>query len=152
MKPRTRNTIHTQRRIDNMRRLIAALSFNHMEADDIGDFLQFSPSGVRKYIRDMREARIIDIARYIDGTAKYLGRPLYKLTADRAVLDAFMAQLNSEFPAAPRGSTPKPIKEVEEGHRLHIMDHDTNYPVRISRVLAVRDDLVAALFGPAVKA
>lgn len=151
MTPRTRNTIPTRRRLDNLRRLIASFSLSQMEAADICDLLQFSPSGARKYIRDLREARVIEVARYIDGTTKYLGRPLYKLTADQVLITAFMAQLNSELPAAPRSYAPKPIKELGAGCRLHIMADDTHYAVRVSRAPAVRDALVAAFFGPAAK-
>lgn len=152
MTPRTRNTQLTRRRLDAMRGLVGEFGVRQMDAADICDFLQFSPSGARKYIRDLREARVIEIARYIDGTEKYLGRPLYKLTADQVILAAFMAQLNSELPAAPRSHAPKQPKELGAGCRLHIMVDDKHYPVRVSRAPAVRDSLVTALFGPAVKA
>ena len=152
MTPRTRDTTATQRRFDNLRRLIAALSLSQMEAADICDFLQFSPSGARKYIRELHESRIIEVARYIDGTEKYLGRPLYKLTADQALLAAFVAQLNPLCPAAPRKPSAKLDLPVAAGRSFHIMADDTHYTVRASRAPAVRDSLVAALFGAAGKA
>ena len=62
---RVRSTSATQRRIENMQKLIGELSTHEMLADEIAWFLKFSPSGARKYIRDLREAGVIELARYI---------------------------------------------------------------------------------------
>ena len=51
---RVRSTSATQRRIENMQKLIGELSTHEMLADEIAWFLKFSPSGARKYIRDLR--------------------------------------------------------------------------------------------------
>jgi hypothetical protein len=45
------------RRIENMQKLIGELQLHEMLADEIAWFLKFSPSGARKYIRDLREVR-----------------------------------------------------------------------------------------------
>src|SRR5262249_45278320 len=70
---RVRSTSATLRRIENMQKLIGELAMHEMLADEIAWFLKFSPSGARKYIRDLREAGVIELARYIEGTATYLG-------------------------------------------------------------------------------
>ena len=54
---RVRSTSATLRRIENMQKLIGELSLHEMLADEIAWFLKFSPSGARKYIRDLREDR-----------------------------------------------------------------------------------------------
>ena len=54
-----------------------------MLADKIAWFLKFSPSGARKYIRDLREAGVIELARYIEGTATYLGKAVYQADPGR---------------------------------------------------------------------
>ena len=53
---RVRSTSATQRRIENMQKLIGELANHEMLADEIAWFLKFSPSGARKYIRDLRDA------------------------------------------------------------------------------------------------
>ena len=53
---RVRSTSATLRRIENMQKLIGELQLHEMLADEIAWFLKFSPSGARKYIRDLREA------------------------------------------------------------------------------------------------
>ena len=47
---RVRSTSATQRRIENMQKLIGELSTHEMLADEIAWFLKFSPSGARKYL------------------------------------------------------------------------------------------------------
>lgn len=79
---RVRSTSATLRRIENMQKLIGELQLHEMLADEIAWFLKFSPSGARKYIRDLREAGVIELARYVEGTATYLGKAVYQLTPD----------------------------------------------------------------------
>ena len=79
---RVRSTSATQRRIENMQKLIGELSTHEMLADEIAWFLKFSPSGARKYIRDLREAGVIELARYIEGTATYLGKAVYQISPE----------------------------------------------------------------------
>ena len=86
---RVRSTSATLRRIENMQKLIGELSLHEMLADEIAWFLKFSPSGARKYIRDLREAGVIELARYIEGTATYLGKAVYQLTPDPERVRAF---------------------------------------------------------------
>ena len=90
---RVRSTSATLRRIENMQKLIGELSMHEMLADEIAWFLKFSPSGARKYIRDLREAGVIELARYIEGTATYLGKAVYQLTPDPERVRAFLAAI-----------------------------------------------------------
>jgi len=89
---RVRSTSATLRRIENMQKLVAELQNHEMLADEIAWFLKFSPSGARKYIRDLREAGVIELARYIEGTATYLGKAVYQLTPDAERVQAFLGR------------------------------------------------------------
>ncbi len=150
---RVRSTSATLRRIENMQKLIAELSMHEMLADEIAWFLKFSPSGARKYIRDLREAGVIELARYIEGTATYLGKAVYQLTPDPERIATFLAAI-----AQPKREGAPPRKErpgVREqamagsGRHFHILADDTHYAIRVNRGPVMRDPLVAALFGSA---
>ncbi|WP_165391023.1 MULTISPECIES: winged helix-turn-helix domain-containing protein [Pseudoduganella] len=148
---RVRSTSATLRRIENMQKLIGELQQHEMLADEIAWFLKFSPSGARKYIRDLREAGVIELARYIEGTATYLGKAVYRLTPDAERVQAFLAAI-----AQPKREGTPPRKErpslreqsmAGSGRHFHILADDTHYAIRVNRGPVTRDPLVAALFG-----
>jgi len=148
---RVRSTSATLRRIENMQKLIGELSMHEMLADEIAWFLKFSPSGARKYIRDLREAGVIELARYIEGTATYLGKAVYQLTPDPDRVKAFLAAIvqPKREGAPPRKERPG-IREQSmagAGRHFHILADDTHYAIRVNRGPVMRDPLVAALFG-----
>ena len=150
---RVRSTSATLRRIENMQKLIGELSMHEMLADEIAWFLKFSPSGARKYIRDLREAGVIELARYIEGTATYLGKAVYQLTPDPDRVKAFLAAIvqPKREGAPPRKERPG-IREQSmagAGRHFHILADDTHYAIRVNRGPVQRDPLVAALFGSA---
>jgi DNA-binding transcriptional ArsR family regulator len=153
MTPRIRHTVATQRRLDNLRLLVEALGQREMLADEICDLLKFSPSGARKYIRDLREDGVIELARYVDGTATYIGLAVYTLTPDQERVRAFLAGLDQpRAPAPPNAKHRDRFAAAGAGRHFHIIADDTHYAVRVSRVQVFRDPLVAALFGPAASA
>ena len=150
---RVRSTSATLRRIENMQKLIGELSGHEMLADEIAWFLKFSPSGARKYIRDLREAGVIELARYVEGTATYLGKAVYQLTPDPERVRAFLAAIvqPKREGAAPRKDRPG-VREQSmagSGRHFHILADDTHYAIRVNRGPVTRDPLVAALFGSA---
>ncbi|MFC3380187.1 winged helix-turn-helix domain-containing protein [Rugamonas sp. CCM 8940] len=150
---RVRSTSATLRRIENMQKLIGELSMHEMLADEIAWFLKFSPSGARKYIRDLREAGVIELARYIEGTATYLGKAVYQLTPDPDRVRAFLAAIvqPKREGAPPRKERPG-LREQHmagSGRHFHILADDTHYAIRVNRGPVMRDPLVAALFGSA---
>ncbi len=148
MTARTRTTSATQRRTDNMRLLIVELGTREMLADDFCFFLKFSPSGARKYIRDLREAGVIELARYIEGTATYLGKAVYQITPVQLHIDAFLAEIAQPHrDAAPRRASTGSPHTAGPGRHFHIMGDDVRYAIRVSRVKIARDPIVAALFG-----
>lgn len=150
---RVRSTSATQRRIENMQKLINELMDHEMLADEIAWFLKFSPSGARKYIRDLREAGVIELARYVEGTATYLGKAVYQISPDPERVQSFLAAI-----AQPKREGAPPRKErpglreqamAGAGRHFHILADDTHYAIRVNRNPVARDPLVTALFGPA---
>ncbi|WP_426111498.1 ArsR family transcriptional regulator [Massilia sp. PWRC2] len=153
---RVRSTSATQRRIENMQKLIGELSTHEMLADEIAWFLKFSPSGARKYIRDLREAGVIELARYIEGTATYLGKAVYQISPDPDRVKAFLAAIvqPKREGVAPRKERPGLREQAMagSGRHFHILADDTHYAIRVNRSPVARDPLVAALFGAAPSA
>ena len=150
---RVRSTSATLRRIENMQKLIHELSAHEMLADEIAWFLKFSPSGARKYIRDLRDAGVIELARYIEGTATYLGKAVYQISPDPDRVKAFLAAIvqPKREGAAPRKERPglREQNMAGSGRHFHILADDTHYAIRVNRNPVARDPLVAALFGAA---
>jgi hypothetical protein len=141
------------RRIENIQKLIGELARREMKADEIATFLRYSPSGAGKYIRDLREARVIELARYLDGTITYIGKAIYALSSDSERIQTFLAAL-----VQPKHRTidhsakrlPKlPEISMCSGRQFHILADDTNYAIRVNSAPAQRDPLVAAFFGSA---
>jgi DNA-binding Lrp family transcriptional regulator len=150
---RVRSTSATQRRIENMQKLIGELAQHEMLADEIAWFLKFSPSGARKYIRDLRDAGVIELARYIEGTATYLGKAVYQISPDPERVKAFLAAIvqPKREGVAPRKERPglREQNMAGTGRHFHILADDTHYAIRMNRTPVTRDPLVAALFGAA---
>jgi DNA-binding Lrp family transcriptional regulator len=150
---RVRSTSATQRRIENMQKLIGELATHEMLADEIAWFLKFSPSGARKYIRDLRDAGVIELARYIEGTATYLGKAVYQISPDPERVKAFLAAIvQPKREGAPVRKERPGLREQNmagTGRHFHILADDTHYAIRMNRTPVSRDPLVAALFGAA---
>lgn len=150
---RVRSTSATLRRIENMQRLIGELSVHEMLADEIAWFLKFSPSGARKYIRDLRDAGVIELARYIEGTATYLGKAVYQLSPDPERVRTFLAaivQPKRDGVVARKDRMGQRDQSLSgSGRHFHILADDTHYAIRVNRGPVTRDPLVAALFGSA---
>jgi hypothetical protein len=130
---------NTAARIQKIRDLITTLQARQLRRDELGNILKVGPSGVRKYLSDLRD--LVEVV-FVGGEA------LCRLVAGAAV-QAFLSSLATAAPArpvAPR-QTPECIAAREPGRRFHILADDAHYPVRISREPAARDPLVAALFG-----
>lgn len=139
---RVRSTTSTQRRIDNLRKLVAELSARDMLADEVASLLKFSPSGARKYIHDLREAGVIDLARYIDATATYPGRPVFQISPDSERVAQFLASLDQpskRMPAKDASRSKLDIASRSADRHFHIMRDDAHYPVRVSRAAVAPD-------------
>lgn len=131
----------TAARIDNMRLLVSALLVGPLSREAIGNLLEMGPSGVRKYLVDLGE-RITSV-RGADGLMCYLA-----ITPEQA--RAYLDQLAAAPVSRPTG-VPKRLKDlaaIGAGRRIHVMQDDGHFAVRLHSAPAARDPLVAALFGP----
>ena len=143
-------------RIDNMKRLVNEFSSREMLLDEICQFLKFSESGARKYVRDLRAAGVIELARYINATANYLGKPVYQLTPDKERVSGFLASIVQlkTFATEPKkehvpSRQEKRLIQMGRNRHFHILGDDAHYQIRINHSPVQRDPLVAALFGSA---
>lgn len=129
----------TAARIENLRRLVAELLVRSMRRDEVGDFLEMGPSGVRKYIKELGDR--VSVVRMPDG-------PVYFIAMTPAQAQAYLAQLAAAPVSRPTGR-PKPIAEraLDSSRHIHIMKDDSHYSVRLHSAPAARDPLVAAFFG-----
>lgn len=142
---RQRQTMATERRDTNFRILIAEFARRELTGPDVEELFGFSPSGARKYLRDLCEAGVAQIDR-IGGEGKRVW-PIFKATADQVAVEKFLALLGMpQQPKAPKEKT-APLREVSPGRFLHVMGDDEPYRVRPSSKLVSRDPLVAAIFG-----
>ncbi len=140
----------TAARIANLRKVLDALREGDLLRDEIGAILRFGPSGVRRYIKELRENAVIEIARYVDGTSTFLGYPQFQLSPNTSRVDEFIAELDSGRPVKKAGvGRPSHLElaQRDQGRHFHILADDTHYAIRVSRTPIARDPLVAALFG-----
>ena len=150
--PAKRCTTATERRVKHTKALIAEFATREMLSVEICFFLGFSPSGTRKYVRILRNAGVIELARHIGGTASYIGKPVFRLSDDQGVVNAFIATLSEPRVAVQHRAVPPAAKDRKPevpGRHLHIMGDDVPYSVRAWRGTPTRDPLVEAFFGPA---
>jgi len=150
MTQRIRNTEATRRRAKNIRRLVAELAKRDMNFDEFCDLLDYSPSGVRKYVRDLREDGLIEIARFTDHCPRMPeGRPEYRLAMYGETLAAYMATLIVEpsLKVFPRNKRPA----ADDGCHFHTCGNDNQGPARAraTTAKATHLDVHEAFFGRA---
>lgn len=141
---RTRHVTHsrTTARLEKIRKLIAALQLGQLMREDIANLLQLSPSGVRKYIADLREAGVMEIARFVDGTATFLGYPEYRLTPDFSRVQDYLAALDAAPVCARKEKTSELVQAQRNPSRhFHILADDEHYAIRVSRAPAAPDPM-----------
>ncbi len=147
---RMRNTSATRRRMDNIRKLIDELRTRDMTADDMCFLLKFSPSGARKYIRDLIGPGVIELAHHIEAKGAYIGKPVFRLSSDSERVEAFLLMIQQEEPRSSVAKTPLETRlqnTFGTDRHFHVMADDIMYKIRINRDKPRRDDLVTALFG-----
>lgn len=126
---------YTAERIEKIRKLLAALQARPLARDEISAVLEVGPSGVRKYLDDLRGMFTVDAV---------MGEDFVRLTTGDEKTRAFIAALEALAPArAPK----RAARPVDPSRHIHIMRDDVHFPIRPHRAPIVRDALVAALFG-----
>lgn len=129
---------YTEARAANIRKLITALMAGQLARDEIGALLRVGPSGVRKYLADLK-GKVDKL--YIDG--EQVCRLAMRPDEAQAYLDALM----SHVPARPVSVVSSEISMPGPGRRFHILADDSHYAIRVSRAPVARDWSVTALFG-----
>lgn len=130
----------TVERMEKLRRLAAELAVRSMRRDEIGDFLQMGPSGVRKYLVDLGDR--VSVVQTADG-------PVHMLALAPEQLQSYLNQLA----AAPVVRERRPARsqlalaERDPTRRVHVMLDDAHFAVRLHTAAPARDPLVAAFFG-----
>lgn len=140
----------TRARVDNIKRIINKLCLGELLRDDIGTLLGFSPSGTRKYIKDLKDSDVIVLVRYVDPTPQCLGIPLYRLNPDTEKVDAFLAHLDGAAMPPPKGRSKPTVMDLamrDSARHFHVLKSDDGYVPTIHRGPVARDPMVAALFG-----
>lgn len=143
MDKRVRTTAATLRADKKMRDIIELLSDRQpISVCDLGAIMELSSPGIRKYCYRLISAGIVK--QHCDDNRQ----SFITLTATPEALATYMAAFNT--PEPPQQSVLDLPEPVDPARRRHIMADDMKYNVKIdAEVPARRDDLVAALFGPA---
>ncbi len=139
----------TALRLERICNLVTTLLERDLARDEVASLLKVTPSGARKYVGDLRAAGVIELARYVRGTATALGEPVYTLTMTAEKAQEYLASLATNLPtrAARPSKSAFSVASSDPSRRFHIMADDAPFSIRISRVPPMRDPLVAAFFG-----
>jgi hypothetical protein len=128
---------YTAARIERMRSLITALQVKPLTRDEIGAVLEVGPSGVRKYLVDLRGKYEIDTI---------AGEGVIRLTIGAAEVLAFLGELSAA--ALARSAAKAPAAPVIDPTRhIHIMLDDAPFKIRPQRGIPEHHPMMAALYG-----
>lgn len=126
-----------QARIENTKRLIAEFRTRELTRKDVMAFFEFSKNGAGRYVKDLLEGGIIEIARLTAPTTYSPGLPVYWQTADDATIAAFMVSIS-----IPTGNIVKAKKvKVDTSRNLHVMHDDAYFKVKMHRAPVAADPL-----------
>lgn len=136
-----------QSRIDNTVRLIAEFRTREMTRRDVMALFTFSENGAGRYLREMLEGGIIEIARFDNPGARTPGHPVYVLTADDEAIAAFMAATSIQ--TGTKCATQK--AKSDKRRTLHVMHDDAYFQVKMHRAPVAADPLAlpGGFFKPA---
>ncbi len=130
----------TAERIERVRKLILALQVGELSRDEIGGLLAIGPSGVRKYMDDLRG---------IVESVHVHGQLICRLTSDTVKVAAYLASLDekaSACPIKPRACA-LTIAARDPSRHFHVMVDDAEFPVRLMRKIPAPDPVLARFFN-----
>jgi len=128
---------YTAARIERMRSLITALQVKPLTRDEIGAMLEMGPSGVRKYLVDLRGKYEVE---------SIAGEEVVRLTIGAAEVLAFLADLSAV--ALARSAVKAPAAPViDPARRIHIMLDDGPFKVRPHRGTPAHEPMMAHFYG-----
>jgi len=156
---RTRCTSATQKRVENIKAIIANMfAHGRMGRDEINLFLGMSPSGGRKYIRELVEAKAITVVDFEPShpNGNY-GAPIFGLVDDPQAIEAFLKELDNmpknltqRRAMVDHNSTGPRMQKVqaEDGRSIHMLRDDVEHKPRAVRFrIPAPDPVLAAFFG-----
>lgn len=139
----------------NIRRIIESLRVAPMMRFEVRELLAMSPSGARKYIRELLGAGVIEYSRFVGGRPGYLGEPEFVLSEDVDRVVDFLSVLDAAPTRTWLNSKDKHHMDASHrttgaGRRFHILADDEHYPVRVSKEPPAPDPLAlpAPFFSP----
>jgi hypothetical protein len=141
---RTRVSVATVRRDNNVRKIIAALRDGPMLRDELRDLLGNSRSGTNKYTHLLRADRVIEVERYIDPSPTSLGHPMFRLTREPGVVDAYLESLDANVA---RLSLDKPLITQKTPGLHQLADDVEHHCKRAPLAIPPHDPLMAAFYG-----
>jgi hypothetical protein len=121
----------TVERLDRLRILVGELQSGEMSRAAIGALLEMGPSGVRKYLVDLRGM----IALRADD-----GDQVCRWTASADATRAYLATLSTTAAAAP--ARPRPAVRIDTSRHIHIMRDDEHFAVRVLRGIPAHEGRV----------
>lgn len=149
---RVRDTSATARRADNIREIVALMRNSLMTFAGIQEVLRMSPSGTRKYVRELITSDVIMID-HTDTIPRIAGKGAeqtvhyFRLTDDEAKITRLMGMLSAPRTEKKKGDPRKPTLTGDPSRHFHIMMDDTHYAVKPQSKLPAPDPLLAAFFG-----
>lgn len=147
---RTRSTRSTARRLVNVRILLEhLLVIDELSFDEISLLLKLSPSGSRKYIKDLRQSGLLIVARIDCVGSQTHGTTYFRLCNNkekvRKALDLIL-ETTSHTPIAKSVRTP--LRGSTDGRNFHIMLDDTEYQIKTPAIKPPKhDDLMSLFYG-----
>lgn len=155
-----RLTVAVQNRLFKTEQIVQAfIDKRNLDATELSNILGFSPSGTRKYIRDLIAEKVIYV--YLEGcSGKSMARQtIYMISKDKKHVDSFIKRLRDAGEeitanAKPRFVAVNPRKPKVEpnssGRRIFLLDDEMLVGTRIKKNEGEgkRDFMVSALFGP----
>jgi hypothetical protein len=151
---RVRDTSATARRFENIHAIINKLREGEMTRVDIQALLKFSPSGARKYCREMISAGVMVIS-HIEEIKQHAVRGKdqqvqhFRLTDDEEIIANVLALIVKESNNKEKVDKPKErVTTGDTSRHFHIMSDDTYYAVKVPhKKIPAHTELMAAFYG-----
>lgn len=146
------------RRTQLIVKLIEAFQSRDMSTDDVRQFLDLKISTAQKYVRELRDAGLLIVNKYLETTSNSLGSAVYRLSDNAEKVHEFMDEIlkakvkrsgRSRLRLLQTQDAATGMMTSASGHRIHILADDVPHPIRTFCAPVKRDPLVEALFGAA---
>lgn len=153
---RVRDTSATARRFENIKTIISTLRQCEMTRVDIQALLHFSPSGARKYVRELVNAGVMVVS-HIEPVPRASNKARdgqvhhFKLTDDEEIIANVLALVVKESNNKTKEEKPKErVLSGDPTRHFHIVSDDTYYAVKVPhKRIPAPDPVLAHLFGRA---